>query len=153
MRNAYRYLAYLICGLVMLQAAVAVWSIAGMEKYLQDGGTIDFQSESLPDFPEATGFMIHGMNGMMVIPLVALILLGVAFAAKIPGGVMFAGVIVALVALQIALGLMGHSVAFMGLLHGINALILFGTALVAGRRAGAAATEPAARRHAAVPAA
>jgi len=36
---------------------------SGLAKYLQDGGTIDFESDALPDFPEAVGFMIHGING------------------------------------------------------------------------------------------
>jgi predicted metal-binding membrane protein len=36
--------------------------------------------------------------------------------------------------LQVALGLFSHSVAGLGWLHGINALVLFGTAVTAGMR-------------------
>ena len=36
--------------------------------------------------------------------------------------------------LQVALGLFSHSVAGLGWLHGINALALFGTAMMAGMR-------------------
>lgn len=136
MRNAYKYLAFLVCGLVMLQAASHAWASSGLVKYLTEGGTIDLESGAPPPFPEAMGIMIHAMNGMLVIPLVALVLLGVAFAAKLPGGVMWAGVVLALVVLQVVLGFMGHALSAMAFLHGVNALLLFGAALVAGRRAG-----------------
>lgn len=134
MRSAYKYLAYLVCALVMLQAASHAWVSAGLATYIEGGGTIDFESESLPDFPEAIGFMIHGMNGMMVIPFVALVLVVVAFLAKLPGGLAWAGAVLGLVVLQVALGLMGHSVSMLAFLHGVNALLLFGVALTAGRR-------------------
>ena len=134
MRSAYKYLAYLVCALVMVQAASHAWVSSGLAKYLEGGGTIDFESESLPDFPEATGFVIHGMNGMMVIPAVALVLVVVAFLAKVPGGLAWAGGVLALVVLQVALGLMGHSVTIAAFVHGVNALLLFGVALIAGRR-------------------
>jgi hypothetical protein len=38
----------------------------------------------------------------------------------------------------VALGLFSHSVAGLGWLHGINALVLFGTAMMAGMRVGRA---------------
>jgi hypothetical protein len=41
--------------------------------------------------------------------------------------------------LQVALGLFSHSVAGLGWLHGINALALFGTAVMAGMRVNRAA--------------
>lgn len=134
MRNAYKYLAYAVCGLVMLQAASHAWASAGLIAYLSEGGTIDFESEAAPGFPEAMGIMIHAMNGMFLIPLVALILLGVAFAAKVPGAVAWAGAVLGLVVLQVFLGFMGHGMSALAFVHGVNALALFGTALVAGRR-------------------
>ena len=139
MRTTYRVLAYLVCGLVGLQAASHAWSSAGIAMYLAEGGTIDFDSQSLPAFPEAVGLMIHGMNGMYAIPLVALLLLVVAFFAKIPGGVMRAVIVVVLVALQVTLGMLGHGLTALAFLHGLNALALFGVALWAGMRAGRAA--------------
>ena len=53
--------------------------------------------------------MLHGMNGMMVIPALALLLFISSFFAKVPRGVAFAGGVLALVVLQVTLGLMGHS--------------------------------------------
>jgi len=138
MRTLYRTLAYVVCALVAVQAAVAVWSIAGFEKYLMEGGVLDMSQEGPPPFPEVVGFMIHGMNGMYLIPIVALALLGVSFAAKIPGGSKRAGLVVGLVALQIVFGIFGHDIPLIGLLHGLNALALFTTALLAGSAAGAA---------------
>jgi hypothetical protein len=79
------------------------------------------------------------MNGMMIIPLLALIFLIISFFAKVPGGVMLAAITLGLVVLQVALGLLGHESAIFGLLHGINALALFSVAVMAGVRAKAAA--------------
>ncbi|WP_405217703.1 hypothetical protein [Agrococcus sp. Ld7] len=137
MRLTYRVLAYLICGLVALQAASHAWSSAGIAKFLGEGGTFDMSGP--PNFPEALGFMIHGMNGMYVIPIAAVVLLVVAFLAKIPNGVMWAAIVLALVVLQVALGIFGHDMTALAFLHGVNALLLFGTAMYAGIRAGARA--------------
>ena len=79
--------------------------------------------------------MLHGMNGMMVIPVVALLLLVISFFARIPRGIAWAVGVAALVALQVTLGILGHSVSIAGLSHGINALLLFTVALLAGQRA------------------
>ena len=37
-------------------------------------------------FTEERGFMIHGINGQMLIPLVGLVLLIISFFAKVPEG-------------------------------------------------------------------
>ena len=92
MRTAYKALAYLVCALVALQAASHAWVSAGLGQYVAQGGTLDFSSEGLPPFPEALGFAIHGMNGMYVIPIVAVLLLVVAFASRLPGAVSRAGI-------------------------------------------------------------
>lgn len=52
----------------------------------------------------------------------------------VPNGVRWAGIVVVLVALQVALGIFGHDIPFVGLLHGINALALFSVAVIAARR-------------------
>lgn len=139
MKRAYAVLAFVICGLVAVQAAVAVWADAGLFLWIaRDGGSIDqstLQADSAPPFPEAAGFMIHGMNGMMVIPVIALLLLVASFFAKLPRGVAWAVAVAVLVALQVTLGILGHSVSIAGLAHGINALALFTVALLAGLRA------------------
>jgi hypothetical protein len=137
MRTVYKVLAYLIALEVMIQAAAMVYAIAGLGIWVdRDGGVLDkaaFESEETL-FPEIVGFMIHGMNGMMVIPALALIFLIVSFFSKVPGGWKWALGTLALVVLQVTLGLLGHENAIFGLLHGVNALLLFSTALMAGLR-------------------
>lgn len=135
MRQTYKVLAHTIAGLVAVQAAVMVFAVAGLYAYITDGNTLSESTmESEPDFTGAIGFMLHGMIGMMLIPLLALVLLIISFFAKIPGGVKWAGIVLGLVVLQVFLGLMGHETPYSGLLHGLNALILFSVALQAGRR-------------------
>src|SRR3712207_7497497 len=75
--------------------------------------------------------MIHGINGMMLVPLVSLVLLIVSFFAKVPKGVMWAGLLLLFVVIQVTLGLVGHEVPIAGGLHGLNALIVFGLAIMA----------------------
>jgi hypothetical protein len=136
MRLAYRIISFTICALVALQAASHAWASAGLGLYIAEGGVVDASAqEGPPPFPEVMGFMIHGMNGMFVIPLLALVLLIVSFFAKVPRGVAFAVGVLVLVVLQVTLGLLGHGIPFLGFLHGMNALLLFAAALVAGLRA------------------
>lgn len=138
MKRFYAVLAFIICALVAVQAAVAVWAESGLWLWIARGGSIDsstMESETLPPFAEAQGFVIHGMNGVMVIPAVALVLLVVSFFAKVPKGILWAAAVVVLIVLQVVLGMAGHSVSGAGLAHGLNALLLFATALLAGRRA------------------
>lgn len=146
MRAAYRVLAYLIALEVVIQAAAMVYAVAGLGIWVdRDGGVLDkaaFESEETL-FPEIVGFMIHGMNGMMIIPLIALVFLIVSFFAKVPGGVKWAALVLLAVVIQVALGMFGHENAIFGLLHGVNALILFSLAFLAGRRATTVQREPA----------
>jgi heme A synthase len=135
MRNVYRVLAGLIAVEVMLQASFIVYGDAGMGKYIEDGGVIDkagmeaaFDSGDAP-FSEFIAFVLHGMNGMFVIPLLALLLLVSSFFAKVPGGVKWGAIVLGLVLVQVTLGLMGHSFPILGALHGINALLLFTSAV------------------------
>lgn len=138
MRTAYKVLAWLIAAEVMVQAAAIVYAIAGLGIWIdQDGGVLDkatMESEGTP-FPEIVGFMIHGLNGQMIIPVLALILMIVSFFAKVPGGVKWAGFVLLAVVVQVLLGMFLHEVSALGMLHGINALILFGLAAMAGVRA------------------
>jgi hypothetical protein len=95
---------------VVVQAAAMVYAIAGLGIWVdRDGGVLDkaaFESgESL--FPEMVGLMVHGMNGMMVIPLLALLFLIFSFFAKVPGGVRWAAAVFVAVVVQVALGLFG----------------------------------------------
>ena len=90
MRNVYKVLAYLLAVEVVVQAMAIAYAIAGLGKWVaDDGGVLNKQviDSDSPDFPGVGGFATHGINGMMIIPLVVLLLLIVSFFAKIPGGV------------------------------------------------------------------
>ena len=137
MTKAFRVLAFLVAALVVVQAASMVWAVAGLGIWVDEGNDFTkelFDSDETP-FPEVAGFMIHGMNGMMVIPLVALITMIVGFIAKFPGSTKFGVGIFLLVVLQVALGLFGHENAIFGMLHGINAMLLFSVAAMGGVKA------------------
>lgn len=142
MRKTYRVLGFTIVALVGLQAAAHAWASSGMGLFVMNGGVIDasLMSEegAAPPFPEVMGFMIHGINGLMVIPVVALALLVVSFFTKVRGAIAFAGLTLGLVALQVTLGMMGHGMSSMAFLHGVNAIALAGVALYAQSLAGPA---------------
>lgn len=143
MRGAYRVLANLIAVLVVVQAAAIAYAIAGLGIWVEEGGVLDkaaMESDEMP-FDEIVGFIVHGMNGMMLIPLVALALLIVSFFAKVPKGIPVAAGLLVLIVLQVVLGILGHSTALAGLLHGLNALVIFVGALQAGRLASKVAPE------------
>lgn len=144
MRTVYKVLAWLIALEVMVQASAMVYAIAGLGIWVdQDNGVLDkaaFESQETL-FPEMIGFIIHGINGMMVIPSLALLLLIVSFFAKVPSGIKWAAAILFLVVLQVTLGIFGHELALSGALHGINALVLFSTAALASKRVGSSSHE------------
>jgi hypothetical protein len=146
MRSAYRWLAAIIALEVAVQAAAIAFAIFGMSKWIEDGGVLNKQvmeSDQSAGFSGESGFMIHGINGEMLIPLLAIILLIVSFFAKVPGGVKWAGYVLLAVVVQVLLGMFAHGVPGLGALHGLNALILFTVAVVASRRAKAAAASQA----------
>ncbi len=96
MRNVYKVLAYLLAVEVVVQAMAIAYAIAGLGKWVaDDGGVLNKQviDSDSPDFPGVGGFATHGINGMMIIPLVVLLLLIVSFFAKIPGGVQKAAIL------------------------------------------------------------
>ena len=140
MRKVYRVLAFLVAIEVAVQAMFIVYGDAGLGLWVDDGGVVDkatfedaIEGGAAP-FPEFQAFLLHGMNGMMVIPALALLLVISSFFAKVPRGVAFAFGVLGLVVLQVTLGLMGHSIAALGALHGINALALFSVAAWTGIR-------------------
>lgn len=144
MRTAYRVLAYLIALLVIVQAGAIAFASFGLGKWIADGGVLDkatLESRSA-EFEGVIGYVVHGIVGLMVIPLLALGLLVVSFFAKVPTGVMWAGVTVVLIVVQILLGIFGHGLPALGLVHGVNALLLFGVAVMAGIAASDRRTEP-----------
>ena len=81
------------------------------------------------------GFIVHGINGSMIVPLLALLLLVVSFFARVPGGVKWAAILFGLVAAQVLLGIFAHELPSLGAVHGLNALAVFSVALLAAHRA------------------
>jgi len=135
-RSVYKVLTYVLAAEVVIQAMAMVYAVAGQGRWVMEGGVLDkavLESREYV-FPEVLGYTIHGVNGAIVIPLLALLLLVFSFFAKVPGGVKWAGIVLLLVVLQATLGIAGYSVPLLGALHGLNALLLFSTALYAGLR-------------------
>jgi hypothetical protein len=145
MKSVYRILAYLVAIGVAVQAAAIVFAIAGLSKWIQGGGRLD-KSVDLGQghpFPETFGLDIHAVNGTLIIPLIALLLVISSFFAKVPGGMKWAGVVLLLVVVQIGLGVSIGAAPVLGALHGLNALMLFTAAIYAGARVGRAASRSA----------
>ena len=150
----YRFLAYLIAVLVVVQAGALAWAFFGMTNWItDDGGVVNKALLECEDcdqqFTAEWGFAIHMFfNGLVLIPLTSLVLLIVSFFAKVPGGVRWAGFVVLAVLLQFILAIVAFEVPVIGALHGINALAVAGLASAAARRAKTASTveqaEPAA---------
>ena len=141
MRKAYRILADIIAIEVVIQAMAIVFSIAGFFKWVDDGHTVDaalLDSDDF-DFPGLVSFIVHGINGQLVIPLLGLVLLIISFFAKVPGGVKWAAIVFVSIIVQVTAGILAHETRYMGLVHGLNAFILFSSAIMAAR----AAAEPA----------
>lgn len=134
MRGAYKGIAHLIALGVLLQAAfvAAAWFQVINEV---DGGTV-----INADYEGNAGHALHGMVGMMVMPLLGLIFFILSFFAKLPGGVKWAGLTFLAIVVQVVLAFVSFGVPVIGALHGINAFVVFGLALYAGRRVASAPT-------------
>jgi heme A synthase len=138
MKSTYRVLGHLIMISVVLQAAVIAWTMFGLGEWIQDGGVLSkavMDDRETINFTAQRGAMLHGIGGTLVVPALALAFLIVSFFAKVPRGVQGALVVVVLVAIQVALGIAGHGVPWMGLVHAINAFLIIGTANAAQARA------------------
>jgi hypothetical protein len=135
MRAVYRVLAWLVAVEVLVQAAAVTWAVFGLGKWVEGGGVLDksVMESDVQAFPAETGFVVHGVNGEMVVPALAVLLLVVAFFARLPRGVALAGAVAGLVVVQVLLGMLGHGLPEVGLLHGANALLLFAAAVLAAR--------------------
>ncbi len=138
MKSAYRILAYLIALEVLVQAAAIAYALAGLGTWIQGGGVLDkaaMESETT-DFPGVVGFMVHGINGTMITPAIALLLFLVSFFARVPSGVQLAGIVLGAVAAQVLLGISSHGTPWLAGVHGVLAVLLFAVALYAAHRAG-----------------
>jgi hypothetical protein len=145
MRKTYRVLANIIAIEVVIQAMMIVFAVAGLFKWIDDGATLDSSviegwEDTPPTWTGAIGHFIHVMNGQYLIPLIGLALLIVSFFAKVPRGVTLAVVIAVSIAVQVIAGITADSMPYIGLIHGLNAFILFGASLAAASAAKSAAT-------------
>ena len=141
MRAVYLWLARIIALLVVVQAMLIVFAVAGLFNWLTEkGGSVDASvvagwDTTPPTFTGAIGHFIHGMLGERVFPVLALLLVIVAFFAKVSQGVVLALVLLALVLLQTFTGLYGDKMPYLGLVHGLNAFMIFGAAMAAAMKA------------------
>jgi hypothetical protein len=133
-KQAYRVLAYLVAAGVAMQAAAIAYGMFGLFKWIEKGGTIDQSTQPTPDLGGYTGLILHGTGGILIVPVIALLFLISSFFAKVPGGIKWGLIVFGVTVLQVALGIFAHEIAGLGWLHGLNALILFATALMAGMR-------------------
>jgi uncharacterized membrane protein (Fun14 family) len=146
MKATYRVLAYLVPVLVALQASVIALGVFGLGSWVEDGH--DFTKSTLEHGGSRgdVGFALHSF-GAMALALVGLLLLIVSFFAKIEGGVRAAVLVFVDVIVQWVLAFLSFAVWAVGLLHGLNAFVLFGLGLMAASAAtrsirGETAAEP-----------
>jgi hypothetical protein len=144
MRSTYKFLAYAIAVLVVVQAGAIAWAFFGLTNEIDQNNLVinkaclESEDGCGGGFTAEWGFAIHMFFvGFVLIPLLSLILLISSFFAKVPGGVALAAGVFGLVLLQvIVLPMLSREVAAgFGALHGVNALVLMGLAYMAGRRA------------------
>ncbi|WP_022894360.1 hypothetical protein [Agromyces subbeticus] len=136
MRKLYTGLAWTVAGAVVVQAAAIAFAFGGMLNLVSEGGVVDkallesFQAAGVGEL----GFMIHGLVGAVLIPLIALTLLVVSFFVRVRGAKLWAAIVFGLVALQVTLGFSITDVPYLGLIHGANALAVVAAGSVAALR-------------------
>jgi hypothetical protein len=137
MRATYLVLSRLIALLVVVQAMAIVWAVSGLFTWIDEGATLDKSviegwEDTPPDFEGSFGSFLHFFAiGQGLIPLTGLLLLIVAFFAKVPRGVMLAAIVVVAIVVQILLGMNSQGTPLFGMLHGLGAFVLFGAAMAA----------------------
>lgn len=136
MRKLYTGLAWAVAGGVVVQAAAIAFAFGGMLNLVSEGGVVDkalleaFQAGGVGEL----GFLIHGLVGGVVIPLLALALLVVSFLVRARGARLWAVIVFGLVALQVTLGFSITDMPYLGLIHGANAMAVVATASFAALR-------------------
>lgn len=141
MRATYLWLARIIAILVVVQAMTIVFAVSGLFNWIADkGGALDASvlkswDETPPTFTGAIGHFIHLMSGERLIPALALLLVIVAFFAKVSQGVAIALALFVLVLAQTFSGLYAQGMPYLGLWHGLGAFLVFGAAMAAAMKA------------------
>jgi hypothetical protein len=123
-KQTYRVVSGLIALGVVVQASAIAFGWFGALNEVDNGAVLD------KNFEGNVGHTIHWLNGMYLMPLLGLSLLIVSFfAAKVvPGARKWGGIVFGLVVLQVVLAFVAFGAPIVGALHGINALLIFGSA-------------------------
>jgi len=100
---------------------------------LVQAGTIGYSSFA---HGNSTASKIHEVTGMMLLPVVFVAMLVIAFLAKSSVSIKYGAALVLLIIVQIGLGEMGGKMHWLGALHGVIALVIFGAAAMAAVMAG-----------------
>lgn len=132
----YSALAWLVVAGVVVQAGAIAFGMSGMLHYVSEGGVVD---QALVESRQATfegdvGFAVHAINGGLVLPLAALLLLVVSFFTRVRGAKLLALGVFLLVLVQWVLGYAVVDAPLAGLAHGANALLLLLVAAYAALR-------------------
>lgn len=138
MRQTYRVLGFLIALAVVVQASAIAFGTFGFFSEI-DRGTVFTPSSDAPNI----GPMLHAINGTLVIPVLGLALLVVSFFAKVHRGIRLALFTFIAVVIQINLAFISFDTPAIGLLHGTNAFVVLGLALLAARAPAREAPVPA----------
>lgn len=140
MRGAYIWLGRLIAIGVLFQAMWIAFGFFTVAHKIDDGTTFD------KDYIENNsifGLDMHGLFGMLIIPLLGLLFLLVSFFAKVPGGAKWAGLTFLAIVLQVTFAFIAFGAPVVGLLHGLNAFVVLGLGAYSSRRAQTAQAAPA----------
>jgi len=120
MRRVYRYLAMAMATCVVIQASAIAFGMFGLAHDVDSGNVVVDKN-----YDGNFGFALHAIMGTMVIPIVALVFLIVGIVVRsIEGALKWAGIVFGLVVLQITLAMVAFGAPVVGLLHGINALLI-----------------------------
>ena len=124
MKQTYRVVAGVIALGVLVQAAAVAFGWFDVINGVESGLVVD------ENFEPNAGHLLHGVVGMYVMPLLGLVLLIVSFlvAKVVPGARMWAAIVFVAILLQVVLAIVAFSTPIIGILHGANALVIFGAA-------------------------
>ena len=140
MRQTYRVLSGLIALGVIVQAMAIAFGFFTVGHDIDQNGKV-LNKDNLESY-SPLGLSIHAFMGFTLIPLLAIVLFIFSFfAAKaVSQAVKWAGFVLIAVVLQVTFAIIAFSVPAIGLLHGLNAFVVLGTAALASRRASGAPT-------------
>jgi heme A synthase len=137
--RTYRIFAYLVVLEVFVQAATHAYGSAGLGHWIySEGHTVTkavLEEGSGVDFTGRWAGILHGENGAMLVPLLAIAFLVIGFVTRkqVDHGLAWSAIVFGLVVLQVALGFITIVVPAVGMLHAVNALLLLLAALHAAR--------------------